>query len=353
MMTQPLISIIVPCYNVEEFIKDTVECILNQTYENWELILVDDGSKDYTPQLLDAYAMEDSRIRLIHKLNGGLVSARNAGFDIMKGEWHMYIDGDDWVDTDMLEKLVTYVNCYEDVEIVFWNLLQELGDKSIKGKMKWKCEEQEHLYIGTECHELASYTLIYKAGIATAWAKFISTTYAKRNGVRHDDRLRQGAEGIEFSLRAFYHAEKVLYVNEYFNHYRYNPNSISKKVDEKNTQYLLDCFYVIEKDINGFANKEMFIAPFYQRVVYAIIAMAMNTYFHPMNKVSMGQKISTFAKVIRENRIFVTSILKCATTGMDKQRKLALFFIRYRMYFMLPLIGWMKQYYLKKGKYNY
>lgn len=214
--------------------------------------------------------------------------------------------------------------------------------------MKWKCEEQEHLYIGTECHELASYTLIYKAGIATAWAKFISTTYAKRNGVRHDDRLRQGAEGIEFSLRAFYHAEKVLYVNEYFNHYRYNPNSISKKVDEKNTQYLLDCFYVIEKDINGFANKEMFIAPFYQRVVYAIIAMAMNTYFHPMNKVSMGQKISTFAKVIRENRIFVTSILKCATTGMDKQRKLALFFIRYRMYFMLPLIGWMKQYYLKK-----
>ena len=160
-MIQPLISIIVPCYNVEEFIKDTVECILNQTYKNWELILVDDGSKDHTPQLLDAYAMEDSRIRVIHKLNGGLVSARNAGFDIVKGEWHMYIDGDDWVDTDMLEKLVTYVNGYEDVEIVFWNLLQELGDKSIKGKMKWKCKEQEYLYIGTECHELARHTLIY------------------------------------------------------------------------------------------------------------------------------------------------------------------------------------------------
>lgn len=352
-MTQPLISVIVPCYNVEEFIKDTVECILNQTYENWELILVDDGSKDCTPQLLDAYAMKDSRIRVIHKPNGGLVSARNAGFDVIRGEWHTYVDGDDWVDTDMLEKLVAYVNQYEGVEIVFWKLVQELSDKSIKGKMEWKCEDQEHLYIGAECHDLARHTLIYKSGIATAYSKFISTDYAKKNGVRHDDGLRQGAEGIEFSLRAFYYAEKVLYVNEYFNHYRYNPNSISKKVDEKNTQYLLECFHVIEKDINGFADKEMFIAPFHQRVVYAIIATAMSTYFHPMNKKSMSQKISTFAKVIRENRIFAISISKCNTTGMDKQRKLALFFIGYRMYFMLPLIGWMKQYYLKKGKYNY
>lgn len=81
--------------------------------------------------------------------------------------------------------------------------------------MKWKCKEQEYLYIGTECHELARHTLIYKAGIATACAKFISTNYAKKNRLRHDDRLRQGAEGLEFSLRAFYHAEKVLYVNEY------------------------------------------------------------------------------------------------------------------------------------------
>lgn len=352
-MTQPLISVIVPCYNVEEFIQNTVECILNQTYVNWELILVDDGSKDRTPQLLDTYAMKDSRIRVIHKPNGGLVSARNVGFDVIRGEWHTYVDGDDWVDTDMLEKLVAYVNRYEGVEIVFWKLVQELGDKSVKGKMEWKCEEQEYLYIGAECHDLARHTLIYKSGIATAYSKFILTDYAKKNGVRHDNRLRQGAEGIEFSLRAFYYAEKVLYVNEYFNHYRYNPNSISKKVDEKNTQYLLDCFHVIEKDINGFTDKEMFIDPFYQRVVYAIIATAMSTYFHPMNKAGVGRKISTFAKVIRGNRIFTTSISKCKTVGMDKQRKLALFFIRYRMYFMLPLIGWMKQYYLKKGKYNY
>lgn len=352
-MIQPLISVIVPCYNVEEYLPKCIESVLAQTYINWELILVDDGSKDRTPQLCDAYAAKDERINVIHKSNGGLVSARNAGFDVMKGEWHTYIDGDDWVDTDMLEKLVAYVGRHEGVEIVFWKLVQELGDKSIKGKMEWKCEEQEHLYTGSECHELARHTLVYKSGIATAYSKFILTDYAKKNGVRHDDRLRQGAEGIEFSLRAFYHAKKALYVNEYLNHYRYNPNSISKKVDEKNTQYLLECFHVIEKDINGFADKEMFIGPFYQRVVYAIIATAMSTYFHPMNRIGVGRKISVFAKVIRENQIFATSISKCKTTGMDIQRKLVLCFIRYRMYFMLPLIGWMKQYYFKKGKYNY
>lgn len=352
-MNKPLISIIVPCYNVEEYLDETVESIVKQSYHNWELLLVDDGSKDHTPQMCDEYAAKDSRIKAIHKKNGGLVSARNAGFDAAQGEWQMYLDGDDWIDEDTCEKLVAYIERYPDVDIVFWKCIQELDGKSITGKWEWQCTDKEHLYCGNECHELAKHTLIYKSGIATVYCKLIRSDYAKRCGIKHDDRLRQGAEGMEFSLRSFYYAEKALFVNEYFNHYRYNPNSISKKVDERNTKYFADCFDVVQEDINGFADKDMFLKPLYQRTVYVLIAIAMSTYFHPANQDGLFTKTKKYAEVIKGNALFAEVVKKCSTKGMDKQRKLTLQFIRMRCYFMLAVIARLKQYYLKKGKYNY
>ena len=134
----------------------------------------------------------------IKRKNGGLVSARNAGYEVTTGDWLMYLDGDDWIDTDTCEKLVKYLGKYPDVDIVFWKCIQELGSNSIKGKWEWTCREQEHLYVDDECHELARHTLVYKSGIATAYCKLIRADYAKTYGISHDDRLRQGAEGLEF-----------------------------------------------------------------------------------------------------------------------------------------------------------
>ena len=108
---------------------------LNQTYQDWELLLVDDGSRDLTPRICDDYAKKDSRIKVIHKQNGGLVSARNTGYDAATGDWHMYLDGDDWIDMDTCEKLISYLSSHTDVDIVFWKCIQELGDISIRGKM--------------------------------------------------------------------------------------------------------------------------------------------------------------------------------------------------------------------------
>ncbi len=353
MIKQPQISIIVPCYNVEKYLQECVEPILHQTCPHWELILVDDGSKDRTPQLCDEYAQKDSRIKVIHKENGGLVSARNVGYKAAKGDWLMYLDGDDWIDTDTCEKLMTYIAKYPDIDIIFWKCIQELGTNSIKGKWEWVCKEPEHLYIDDECHELARHTLIYKSGIATAYCKLIRADYAKAYGIFHDDRLRQGAEGLEFSLRAFYYAKKALYVNEYFNHYRYNPDSISKQVNEKNTVYLIDCFQIIEEDIEKFDEKAIFKASLYQRIVYVLIAIAMSTYFHPANKDSLSVKIKKYSKVIETTLLFKKAVQKAKTTDMDKLRKITFLFIRLRMYFMLQAIASLKQYYLKKGKFNY
>ena len=101
----PLISVIVPVYNVELYIRKCIESILSQTYRNLEIILVDDGSKDRCGEICDEYALKDNRIRVIHKENGGLSDARNVGIDASRGEYIGFVDSDDWIVPDMYEYL--------------------------------------------------------------------------------------------------------------------------------------------------------------------------------------------------------------------------------------------------------
>jgi len=105
MTIMPLISIIVPIYKVEKYLRRCLESILQQTYTNLEIILVDDGSPDGCPKICDEYAINDTRVKVIHKTNGGLSSARNAGLDIATGEWIGFVDSDDWILPNMYEKL--------------------------------------------------------------------------------------------------------------------------------------------------------------------------------------------------------------------------------------------------------
>ena len=97
----PKLSIIVPVYKVEQYINKCIDSILNQTFTDFELILVDDGSPDNCGKICDEYAQKDERVRVIHKENGGVSSARNLGIDEAKGEYVSFIDPDDWIDLDM------------------------------------------------------------------------------------------------------------------------------------------------------------------------------------------------------------------------------------------------------------
>ena len=106
----PLISVIVPIYNVEKYLARCVDSIVNQTYKNLEIILVDDGSPDSCPQMCDDYAEKDSRIKVVHKKNGGLSDARNAGMAVATGEYISFIDSDDYVSDDFFECLLDVMN---------------------------------------------------------------------------------------------------------------------------------------------------------------------------------------------------------------------------------------------------
>ena len=111
-MDNPLISVIVPVYNVEKHLDRCVESIVNQTYTNLEIILVDDGSPDNCPAMCDAWAEKDNRIKVIHKENGGLSSARNAGLDVMTGEYVYFIDSDDYINEITISTLYNLINEY-------------------------------------------------------------------------------------------------------------------------------------------------------------------------------------------------------------------------------------------------
>ena len=136
------ISVIVPIYKVEDYLHRCVDSIINQTYTNLEIILVDDGSPDNCSRICDEYAKKDSRIRVIHKKNGGLSDARNAGIDIATGEYIMFIDSDDFVDREMMKSMmrnmihnnVDMVVCnikyiYEDKEVVKYNQADRILDR--------------------------------------------------------------------------------------------------------------------------------------------------------------------------------------------------------------------------------
>ena len=116
-MNLPLISVIVPVYKVETYLDQCVLSILRQTYKNLEIILVDDGSPDSCPKMCDEYAKRDSRVKVIHKPNGGLSSARNAGMEIASGDFIGFVDSDDWIAPGMYEVLLDGFMQNEDVGI--------------------------------------------------------------------------------------------------------------------------------------------------------------------------------------------------------------------------------------------
>lgn len=133
------ISIIVPIYKVEQYLQRCVDSLLKQTYENFELILVDDGSPDSCGDICDEYARQDSRIQVIHKENGGLSDARNAGMDIATGEYIVFVDSDDWVVSDYLESMLEALE-ETDSDICECQVYRTTGEEYTDIKMEVKPE---------------------------------------------------------------------------------------------------------------------------------------------------------------------------------------------------------------------
>lgn len=138
-MNEPKISVIIPVYKVEPYIRRCLNSVVNQTYRNLQIILVDDGSPDNCGAICDEYAAMDERIQVIHKSNGGLSSARNAGLALADGEYIGWVDSDDWIEPDMFEKLLQKAVA-ENADVVCCGRYKEYPDRTVI--QTWDCDRR-------------------------------------------------------------------------------------------------------------------------------------------------------------------------------------------------------------------
>ena len=223
------ISIIVPVYNVEHEPSRCVDSILNQSYTNIEVILVDDGSTDRCPSICDAFVMKDRRVRVIHKPNGGLSSARNAGLREASGEWILYVDSDDYILNDSCERLIA-VGAKYDCDIVSADAIREFNggrEYMVHGSLAdGKCYPSRDFIIKTvkPCE-----------WYAPAWLNLYKRSFLIENNLFFVEGLLH--EDMEMQPRVFLAAKTVAYCAYPFYRYVDRASSImnASKVDERVT----------------------------------------------------------------------------------------------------------------------
>lgn len=337
-MREIKVSIIVPVYKVpEKYLRKCIESCINQTLKEIEIILVDDGSPDNCGKICDEYAEKDSRINVIHKKNGGLSSARNTGFIVSKGEWIMFVDGDDWIDFNMCE-IMYNEGIHKNVELVVCNYLRDYGNRKV---IYNSFLEKDKIYKNEECKYLQEQILNFKAYLSSADAKLFKKSVLSINNILHNEKLKQGVEGIEFNIRLFEILKTVIYIDKALYHYVYNDKSITSMYSEENCLYIIKGFEEIKKVINKSNNKNNLMYWLYNRVQYAIITSAISSYFHPLNKETYVTKKKKYKKFL-SNNLISEALHVSKITNLSRQRKLILWMIKHKVFCLLPILSYLR-----------
>ncbi len=211
-MKQELVSVVVPIYNVELYMKKCIQTIINQSYNNLEIILVDDGSTDNSGNIADEYAQKDLRVKVIHKLNGGLSDARNAGMKKATGKYICFIDSDDFIEKDMIEKMVNRITDLQ-VDVLIAGFYVDFEDE--KGKLvdrKIKQFNTEGCYL--DKNEINRELL---GMFGYAWNKMYRLDYLEDNQFQFEKGLSL-IEDTEFNSRVLAKA-KIGLDKGIYNHY--------------------------------------------------------------------------------------------------------------------------------------
>lgn len=236
----PAISIIIPVYNAEKFLRNCIESVIAQTFEDWEMILVNDGSKDSSLAVCQEYAARDKRISVIDKPNGGPSSARNKGLENAQGEYVYFMDADDWIETKFLEDFVrnavaTKRCCYEnedcDYDIIFQGFVRELADG----------RKEESFAMDADTSMMSKEEIIcrlYKEHVyGWSWCKLFRREIIEKHHIRFDESLRLWEDEL-FTSEFLRYAENVRTVNSHLYHYIYYPDSLM----QTNNTYLKRLF---------------------------------------------------------------------------------------------------------------
>jgi glycosyltransferase involved in cell wall biosynthesis len=212
-MENPLVSIIVPIYNAESYLDSCLASIMNQSYFNIQVILVDDGSTDGSPYICDKYAEKDNRILVIHKKNNGVSSARNTALNACTGTYVMFVDSDDWLDSDTVFTLIE-IQKAKDYDIVIFGSYEEntrLNEvtKVCSGNGSYRSKEELVLPIAR---------LIREGSLNQLWNKMYKASVLKNNSFHFDEWLNLGEDAL-FNYHVFFEIESLYILDQCFYHY--------------------------------------------------------------------------------------------------------------------------------------
>lgn len=274
-MEYPLISIIVPIYNVEQFLPMCIDSLLTQTYSYLEILAVNDGSQDHSVDILKEYAQKDIRLKFFNKENSGVSDTRNFALEQAKGDYVMFVDADDWIDHSTLEKCI---NAIEDADVCFFPYIREFSDHSLPKQLFEKnytftaeeCQILQRRMIGPLGKELAHPEML--DSLSTIWGKL----YRKEvlDGIKFIDlKIIGTAEDTLYNCMAFRNVKKAVYLNAPLYHYRkFNTQAETKRYKPSLPQQWNQLFNYIGSTI---LNKEGEQA-LSNRIALSIIGLGLN-----------------------------------------------------------------------------
>ena len=239
-MSRPKISVIVPVYKAETYLCRCVDSILSQTFEDFELLLIDDGSPDRSGEICDEYAKRDCRVRVFHKENGGVSSARQCGLDNAKGEYVIHADPDDWIEKEMYERMYE-VAIKNNADIVGCDFVLEFSEQYQRVSRQPLSE-----------NSLSCIRLFFEEKLHSGcWNKLIIRKLFEENKISFPRNVNLW-EDMSTIPRVFYYAKNIKYVPSPFYHYvQYNPHSYTKSKNSSVLTQKIEAIKILDDFFEG------------------------------------------------------------------------------------------------------
>lgn len=279
-----IISIIVPVYNSELYLKKCLDSIISQTYKNIEIICIEDHSSDDSLRILREYEKKDQRIKVIQKANEGVSLARNAGLDVARGDYVLFVDSDDWIDQRTCEASLKTI-LEENTDLVMWSYIRErenesspksIYDHDIVFEGNNVQEKLHRRMIGIVDDELA-YPENADA-LCTVWGKLYRRSIISANRIRFYDIRKIGTyeDGL-FNLEYLKYVQKAIFLNQYFYHYRRtNINSITGAYNANLGRQWSRLFHIMEEYIEKNELSEKYREALRNRISLSLIPLGIN-----------------------------------------------------------------------------
>lgn len=264
----PLISIIIPVYNVEKYIEQCLDSVLSQKFVDYEIILIDDGSTDNSGSICDAYAQKYKHVNCVHRCNEGASAARNFGIYLAKGEFVLFIDSDDFITEDSLEKIVGTIECDDKLDLMFLEASKYLTSKNTHEKLL-AGYRRDILINGTK-ESILNHLASLSKFPASPWAKLISRQLLIDSKIYFKEGIT--AEDLDWTVRLVCAANKFSYCEYPFYNYRQGrEGSVTSSINEKKFNNLFN--FIREYGVEDLHELSIYKMSIYSFVAYEYMVL--------------------------------------------------------------------------------